>query len=267
MVLPYDQIASGWARVETPCENRGWVDVARVIASGGTPVGGATVVLDPGHGGREPGATGSGGLAEKDVNLDVMNRVQRALAARGVSVLTTRTGDYMATLSFRVDVARAVRPAVFLSLHHNAEPDELRSTPGTEAYYEFRSKESKRLTGLVEEEVAGALRQYPIQWAADRDAGAKWRLSDSGKDYYAVIRQSYDAGITASLVEAAFVSNPPEEALLRRDDVREVEAAAIARAIERFLAGERPGDVFTTPYPRTEPAGGGGGTDGCVDPV
>jgi len=71
----------------------------------------------------------------------------------------------------------------------------------------------------------------------------------------------------ASLAELAFISNPSEEALLQRDDVRRAEAGAVARGIVRWLHNESPGNVFVVPYPRTEPAGGGGGTEGCVDPV
>ncbi len=102
---------------------------------------------------------------------------------------------------------------------------------------------------------------------ADRDAGAKYRLGDSGDDYYGILRRSAADGVVASLVELAFVTNPSEEALLRTDDVRRAEADAVARGILRFLRSEDPGSGFVVPYPRTEPAGGGGGTKGCTDPA
>ena len=112
-----------------------------------------------------------------------------------------------------------------------------------------------------------ALSQYQADWVADTDAGAKYRLGDSGNDYYGVLRMSATNGIVGSLAELAFISNPSEEFLLKRDDVRRAEAAAVTRGIVRYLRTNDPGSGFTVPYPRTEPAGGGGGTQGCVDPT
>lgn len=262
VLLPYEVFDGRFARITTPCSNQAWGELA-----GGEVVGPVRVLVDPGHGGDEPGATGPAGLTEKEVNLDVSRRVVTLLGRRGISAVLTRGDDYRATLAFRVDVAVALRAEAFVSIHHNASPDEERDTPGTEAYYQVRSPESKRLTGLVQEEVFTALRRYPITWQADFDAGAKYRLAASGRDFYGVIRRSHEAGIPATLSEAAFISNPQEEALLRRDDVRQAEAEAVARGVERFFTGEEPGDVFTVPYARDEPAGPGGGPEGCVDPA
>jgi N-acetylmuramoyl-L-alanine amidase len=153
-----------------------------------------------------------------------------------------------------------------VSIHHNAEPDGPRDGPGSETYYQIKSAESKRLAGLVYEEIVKALSAYQAAWVADRDAGAKYRLNDSGVDYYGILRRSAEAGVVASLAELAFISNPTEEALLRRDDVRQAEAKAVSRALVRFLRTDDPGSGFTIPYPRTEPAGPGGGTTGCIDP-
>jgi N-acetylmuramoyl-L-alanine amidase len=261
VVLPYSKRRGDWLRVTTPCDRDAWAPV-----SAGSARGPYRVVVDPGHGGDEPGAVGSGGLTEAELNLDIGERVVRGLGAKGIRAVSTRTGDYRATLAFRVRVAIDAGAEVFVSLHHNAEPDEERATPGTEAYFQYRSPESKRLTGLVQEEVYRAFSHYDVRFAADYDAGAKWRLSGEGDDYYGVIRRTFEAGIAATLSEAAFVSNPEEETLLRRDDVRQAEADAVVTAIERYFAGERPGDVFTEPYLRTTPAGGGGGAAGCVDP-
>jgi hypothetical protein len=69
------------------------------------------------------------------------------------------------------------------------------------------------------------------------------------------------------LAELAFVSNASEEALLSRPEVQELEARAVARGIERYLRSQDPGSGFSTPYPRRQPAGPGGGSRGCVDPA
>lgn len=262
VLLPYSQRQGRFVAVTTPCGDTGWADLADGVATGPH-----RVVIDPGHGGDEPGATGPSGLTEAVVNLDVAGATVDLLAANGIPAVLTRTADYRATLAFRVEVALDASAEVFVSIHHNAEPDEQRDTPGSEAYYQFRSADSRRLTGLVYEEVYGAYSAYDVTFAADFDAGAKYRLTADQRDYYGIVRRTYQAGIAATLLESGFISNPQEETLLRNSAVRRKEAEAIARAIERYFAGEQPGDVFTEPYPRTQPAGPGGGPEGCVDPA
>jgi N-acetylmuramoyl-L-alanine amidase len=267
--MAIDATDRGWAHVVTPCENRLWVNLAD-----GHVEKTADIVIDPGHGGGESGAVGPGGLKEKDLNFAVAQMAVDALKAEGITVAVTRTGDYRQTLGSRVAVATAMDPKAFVSIHHNAAPDEQRATPGTETYYQTgkdvpadRQAASKRLAGLIYEEVFKALSAYQADWAADRDAGTKYRLGDTGNDYYGVLRISAIGGVVGTLAELAFISNPTEEALLQRDDVRRVEAAAVARGIARFLRTDDPGSGFIEPYPRTEPAGGGGGPQGCVDPT
>jgi N-acetylmuramoyl-L-alanine amidase len=269
VALAVDAVDGAWAHVLTPCENRLWVRTAE-----GHIEKTADIVIDAGHGGPESGAVGQGGLTEAELNLAVARMTVEALAADGVTAALARTGDYRQTLASRVAVATAMHPKAFVSIHHNAEPDGQRAGPGSETYYQVgkdvppaRSAESKRLAGLIYEEVTKALSAYSADWVADRDAGAKYRVGDSGNDYYGVLRLSAANGVVASLAELAFLSNPSEEALLKRDDVRKAEAAAVARGIVRYLRSEDPGSGFVVPYPRTEPAGGGGGTQGCVDPT
>ncbi len=269
VAMAVDATQGGWAHVLTPCENGLWVRTAD-----GHITKTADIVLDPGHGGPEPGAVGPGGLTERELNLAVARMTVDALAAEGVIAVLARTGDYRQSLQSRVSVATALEPKAFVSLHHNAAPDESRSAPGSETYYQTgksvppaKAAESKRLAGLIYEEVVKALSAFSAEWVADRDAGAKYRLGDSGDDYYGILRRSASGGIVATLIELAFISNPSEEALLKRDDVRRAEAGAVARGIIRWLRTPDPGSGFVVPYPRTEPAGGGGGTTGCTDPL
>lgn len=243
--------------VDTPCSNQAPAD--------GTPILGANVVIDPGHGGNEPGAVGPSGLIEKGVNFDVSQDVKQLLEAEGAKVVLTRTGDYNTTIKTRAEIAVALHPQVFISIHHNAAPDGPSSTPGNEIYYQIADPDSKRLAGLLWEEITAAFTPYDVAWVADTDYGAKYRPSSSGGDYYGILRRG--AGITTVLSEAAFISNPPEEQLLRDPAVLHAEAVAITKAITRFLATPDPGSGFVEPYPRTEPAGGGGGPEGCTDPT
>lgn len=248
--------ADGRYVVTTPCGGSATV--------AGTPIGAATVVLDPGHGGDEPGAVGPAGTREKDVNLAVAQEAKRLLEAQGATVVLTRTADYRITLESRAAIATALQPLLFISIHHNAEPDGARAGPGSETYFQIASAASKRAAGLVYEEVERAFATYDIAWVGDSDAGAKYRRRSDGGDYYGILNRS--AGVPAVLSEAAFISNPPEEALLADPAFQAVEAAAITRAVIRFATTTDPGSGFVEPYPRTQPAGPGGGSVGCTDP-
>lgn len=261
VLVPYEAVVNGWAQVTTPCELTRWMplDAAQRLAR-------PMVVLDPGHGGNEPGAVGGGGLQEKEVNLDVARRASALLNSRGIPTILTLGDDYRATLGFRVALARSSGSEVLVSVHYNAAPDGPMDKPGTETYYQFRSPDSKRLAGLIYEEVLSELSGLDVAWVGDTDAGAKWRLNSRGGDYYGLLRLSGQAGLTAVLAELGFISNPPEEELLRRDDYRQRNAEALVRGVERYLTSDDPGSGFSEPYPREVPAGAGGGARGCVDP-
>lgn len=262
VVLPVvSSKADSWV-VRTPCN-------ATATLRRGNPVQSPTIVLDPGHGGAERGAVSPGGLAEATVNLAVARQAQAALEAQGVSTLLTRTGDYEMELPVRTEIARDLNPRAFVSVHHNAEPDGPRAGPGSETYYQIGSADSKRLAGLIYEEVVKALSQYDVAWVADTDAGAKYRpsLTTPGADYYAVLRQP--GKVVSVLAELAFVSNPPEAALLARPDVQKVEGEALARGIVRWLTTSDPGSGFTVPYPRVDappPPGPTQPSPPCQDP-
>ena len=257
-VLPITGGGPGGWQVMTPCGKTGTV-------TSGDPIGGATVVLDPGHGGIETGTTGPGGTVERDLNMAIALRTKAALEREGAKVVLTRTGDYRIAITTRAEIAQRLKPPVFISIHHNGGHDEERATPGTEVFFQHSNPASKRLGGLLYEELYAFFSSFEgVTWWADRDAGAKFRTNDSGGDYYGILRRT--AGITAVLSEAAFLNNGAEEALLVREDVQQGEAEAITRAVRRFMLGEDEGSGFTDPYPRVEPAGPGGGSSGCTDP-
>jgi N-acetylmuramoyl-L-alanine amidase len=246
--------------VLTPCENK-------VKLTEATPIAPPTVILDPGHGGAEPGAVGPNKLAEKTVNLAVSKFAAEELTAANIPTLLTRTGDWRMTLVARTKLVTTLKPKAFVSVHHNADPDGPHDGPGSETYYQIASNtsaDSKRLAGLLYEEIVATLRPYNVAWVGDTDAGAKYRKGSTGDDYYAVLRQT--KGVVSALAELAFMNNPPEADLLAREDVQRAEGSAVARAIKRFLTTADPGSGFTEPYARTTPAGGGGRSN-CQDPA
>jgi N-acetylmuramoyl-L-alanine amidase len=249
--------ANHW-RVTTPCERDAVVT--------GTALRGATIVLDPGHGASETGAAGSNGLVEKDLNLAVATKTKADLEAQGATVVLTRTGDYNLTLKVRAQLALRLGARAFVSIHHNGGADGPSTHPGTETYYQLASPDSKRLAGLLFEEERRFFEGFSgVQWYSNVDAGAKYRRSSTGGDYYGILRNA--AGVPAVISEALFLSHSDTEAaLLARPDVQQGEADAIARGIRRFLLTSDPGSGFVEPIPRTTPAGPGGGVAGCVDP-
>ncbi len=259
VVLPVLGPAGEAFRVVTPC--------GREIAATGTPITTIDVVLDPGHGGEEPGAVGPRGLREKDLNLVVAAHAAKALQAEGVSVLLTRRADYRMTLATRGLVAQAIHPKAFVSIHHNAGATEPSPAgPGTEVYHQNQSADSKRLGGLVYEEVKGFLSQQKgVAWVAAQHPGVVARVGSTGDDYYGVLRRS--KGNPAVLVEGAYISNRAEEALLERKDAQKAEGDAVARGILRYLRSADPGLGFLPSFTSAAAAGGGGGGDGCEDPA
>ena len=259
VVLPVLGPTGDAFRVVTPCGNE-------VVATG-TPIASIDVVLDPGHGGEEPGAVGPRGLQEKDLNLVVAAHAAKALQAQGVSVLLTRRADYRMTLAARGLVVEAIRPKAFISVHHNAGATARSPVgPGTEVYHQSASGESKRLSGLVFEDVKGYLSQVKgVSWVASERPGVVARVGASGEDYYGVLRRT--KGTPAALLEGAFISNPTEENLLLRKDAQKAEGEALARGVMRFLRTPSPGSGFLPPFSSTAPAGPGGGAKSCRDPA
>ena len=256
VIAPVVRTTAAGYLVRTPCGST-------AIVAYGTPLGRPVVVLDPGHGGDEQGAIGPAGLEEKAVNLAVAQAAQRALEGSGYPTVLTRTGDYRITLSSRAAIVNALQPRLLVSIHHNADPDGPHGGPGTETYYRLRSRPSRRLAGLLYEDLTSALTSFNAAWVGDTDAGAKVRVGRDGHDYYSVLR---NAKVPAALVEAAFITNASEEQLLARADVQRAEGEAIAQAIIRSFTTSEPGRGFVAAYPRNKNAGPGGGGGGCVDP-
>jgi len=91
------------------------------------------IVIDPGHGGNDPGAIGRTGLREKDVNLDIANRLGRILSSNGVEVVMTRSVDKFISLYARAEKANNSGADLFVSIHSNA--NRVRSLNGFEVYY------------------------------------------------------------------------------------------------------------------------------------
>lgn len=244
--------------VGTPCHEEA------VIANGGA-IHAVTVLIDPGHGGEEPGAVGPGGLEEADLNLDVAGRLAGALARRGIDSALTRTADYRIAVISRAELATAIQPEVFISIHHNAGESLVLDVPGVEVFHQASSADSQRLGGLVFEELVDAFEPLGDVWFGGPLRGVSARLNGDDDDLYGVLRRP--VGVVSVLSEAMYLSNPAEEELLDDPAIRDLEAEALATAIERYLATDDPGSGFLDPTVFLGDLGPGGSTIGCDDPA
>lgn len=249
----------GWV-VGTPCGRTATVQGARPLQG--------TVVLDPGHGGKETGAIGPLGTKESDLNLALVAYVQDALKDQGISAIPTRTRDYRIAISSRAAIVEAVRPKAFVSIHHNAAPSHLGAAPGTEIFHQAvgeSAAESRRLSGLIHEEVTAVLAKLDVaEWATTPRPGVKPRRNAAGDDFYGVLRRTQ--GTPTALAELGFISHEAEEQRYREPKVQQQVGGAVARGIVRFLTTPDPGSGFVVPPNLADDPRQGGGTANCDDP-
>jgi N-acetylmuramoyl-L-alanine amidase len=183
------------------------------------PNGRVLVMLDPGHGGRDPGAIGVGGLREVDVILPIAKRVAAILEGQGIRTKLTRDGDYFVGLDERVDMATRNNATVFVSIHANSidgRPD----VNGLETYY--YGNESGKLADVVHRNVLSAVTSKGFYIGNRNTRRAR----------FLVLRKS---NVPAILVETGYLTSEAEAARLRRDDYRAAEAEGIARGIMEYL--------------------------------
>ncbi|MEW6172204.1 MAG: N-acetylmuramoyl-L-alanine amidase [Bacillota bacterium] len=195
-----------------------------------TAVAGRIIVVDPGHGGVDPGAHYRGQILEKDLVLDIAKEVQRCLTNAGAEVIMTRTDDRdlappeIASLAARkrhdlkarVGLANAAKADLYLSIHINSSRDSDKT--GVYVYYSSKPG-SKHLAELIENEA----------W---RYLGKK-RLPLPGTFY--ILRETI---MPAVLVEAGFISNPQEKMLLCDKRYQEKVAWVIFRGVLNYFRQE-----------------------------
>lgn len=212
------------------------------------------VVLDPGHGGSNPGAQGATGLREKQLTLTLANLVAARLREHGIEVTLTRTTDRTLTLRQRVDVADKLPADIFVSIHANASTT--RAQRGYETYVltakgvdvDARALRSGVTTPRpgVDPEIALVLddvERGASQWeSAELAARMQKSLRDRrGPEGDRGVRQDahhvlLGATMPAVLVEVGFIDHPIEGKQLADAAVQAAIAAALAEAIEDQLA-------------------------------
>lgn len=193
--------------------------------SGG--IAGKVITIDPGHGGSDPGAIGPNGTMEKDITLAISQKLKKALEAKGAKVNMTRTTDVDVygpnasgpdELQARVDVGTANKSDIFVSVHINSFSNP--NVGGISTYYYDKNQYDTRLASRVQANIA------------DESGFGGDRGIQPGNLY--VLRRSL---MPAILLELGFISNPKEEALLKKDDVQQQFADEVAAGIESYFRG------------------------------
>ena len=200
-------------------------EVVNYRTTGG--IGGKTIVLDPGHGGSDPGAIGPTGLQEKQVTLPIAEYLKSILEAKGAKVILTRTTDVdvygphasgVDELQARVNVANGNRADAFISIHINSFSNP--NVGGIATYYFDGSDQSKKLASAVQGQIAE-------HSGFNGDRGIQ-----PGNLY--VLRHSLMPSI---LVELGFISNPKEEEHLKEMSTRQEFANELAKGLELYFGG------------------------------
>jgi MYXO-CTERM domain-containing protein len=191
------------------------------------------IVVDPGHGGNDPGGTGNG-MEEKDIVLDTSLRFLELLRGSGAqggrnwTAEITRDTDVFIPLASRASYANNLGADRFVSIHANAFADP--QANGTETFSAGAPTTSSEMRDLIQEEMV-----------------AEWGLTDRGGKT-ANFTVLTDTSMPASLSELGFVTNPGDAVLLASDDARQRAAQAHLRALERHYGG--------VPEPEPEPSNG-----------
>jgi N-acetylmuramoyl-L-alanine amidase len=184
-----------------------------------------TVVIDAGHGGYDRGGIPGQRVSEKDMTLDVAQRLKKVLAANGYRVVMTRDSDVFVPLGTRVAIANAYSNAIFVSVHFNSARRS--GAGGIETY--FYSRESLPLASAVHYYVAG---------------GAPSSNRNVRRRGYFVLRKTTAPAV---LVECGFLTNPTEAALAQTASYRQ-------KLAEEIAAGVRGRNTVASPLSTTRVA-------------
>lgn len=189
------------------------------------------IVVDPGHGGDDPGMIGEGGLKEKGINLEISLKVKQELEKEGYRVVLTREEDVglydsssqnkkAQDMQRRIALIQEVKPMLTISIHQNSYQDP--SVKGPQVFY-------------YEDSVEGEYLAVSIQNALNEGLSvARPRVPKGNTSYYLLKRSP---GIL-NIIECGFLTNPEEAALLQNEEYQQKVAAAIVTGVCAYLDGQ-----------------------------
>jgi N-acetylmuramoyl-L-alanine amidase len=232
------------------------------------------IVIDAGHGGRDSGTLGTGGIEEKDVVLDVALRTGALLEKFGAEVVYTRSDDTFVPLETRTDLANKAQADLFLSIHGNSSPAS--SARGVETYYLNSSARGDAVNIAARE---NALSNYSVQqlsemvhkitlkekieqsrqFAVDVDQGlfAGLKQGNPGLRDRGAKRAPFvvliGAQMPSVLAEISFLTNPQDARKLEQSAYRQRIAASLAAGVEQYLKGLKPAPAAPDTTKRAKP--------------
>jgi N-acetylmuramoyl-L-alanine amidase len=216
-----------------------------------------TIVIDPGHGGKEVGAIGPGGLMEKEATLTLCRKLAAALESKlKTRVVLTRTDDSVVPLDQRTSIANQYKADLFLSVHMNAAI--VRGAHGAETYFLSLEASDELAKKAAEMENAATATGAPANPSSDLklilwDLAQQEYLNESSKlatdiqeemnritgvtnrgVKQAPFRVLVGATMPAALVEVAFITNAEEEKKINSDEFQKTVVDALTTAVERY---------------------------------
>ncbi len=215
------------------------------------------VVIDAGHGGKDPGTIGRSGLQEKTVVLDIAKSLKRNLEQKGIKVIMTRDRDDFISLEKRTEIASRSRANLFVSIHANASPH--KSAKGLEIFYLRDLGSREKNDPQIKENRKYLFERYTMQKnspvlenilldmlytykRAESERLARYLTQKTSGQMKARNRGSKSSGffvlrntlVPAVLIEVGFLSNPQEEKLLKTQWYRQKIADSLAESILKY---------------------------------
>ncbi len=187
-----------------------------------------TIVIDAGHGGKDPGAIGTTGTREKDFALTMAKKLADRLKGSEITAILTRQNDTFIELSGRAKIANKLKADAFLSIHANAAPLAGQAS-GTETFY--TRPDSKELAEIIHKHMSAATGLY--------DRGVK-----VGK--LAVTRETT---MPAALLEVGFINHPSDEIKLFNPAFQDKVVEALAKAILEYFGAKDRQEQVDVDYP------------------
>lgn len=182
------------------------------------------IVIDAGHGGKDPGTIGFNGNYEKDINLEISKKLKEKLKPNGYKVILTRDSDKYVDNLLRAKLANKRRARIFISIHGNAMENN-NSTNGIQVLY-YPNREST-IGDLNNDELAQIMMSSLVKGTGANDKGIIER------EDLIVLNQTK---MPALIIECGFLSNENEEKLLLTDDYQNKMVDSIIDGLEEYFS-------------------------------
>ena len=189
------------------------------------------IVVDPGHGGEDPGKVGINDVLEKDLNLQIAKKVKKLLEEAGIRIVMTRTNDKVPKakkedLNQRVQLINETKPKLALCIHQNSYPDA--KIKGAQVFYHTITPEAEDAASIVQEQLRTV------------DPTNTRQIKEN--DTYYMLK---NCQVPTIIVECGFLTNPDEAAKLTQEEYQDQIAQAICEGVVKWLSGDAEGEADT----------------------